>query len=179
MLALTRKTDYALVSVAALAAWAPSALSARELADRLGAPPAMLRNLLKDLAAAGILKSLQGSQGGYLLARDPDDILVGEVIRAIEGEPVLARCCTSEGHAAGEPLCSIESECRIKGAVRRLHLRVRELIETVTIRDLLEAEATGEERVIVGIGIDRSVESAFPGGSRRWNPLVRKDIVHP
>ena len=158
MLTLTRKTDYALVAVAALAAWSPRAASARDLADRLGVPPAMLRNVLKDLAAAGILDSVQGSQGGYLLARDPADVYVGEVIRAIEGEPVLARCCTSEDAQPGEPLCPLESACRIKGSVRRLHVRVHELISSVTIHDLLEAESM-DEQALVGIAIDRAGES--------------------
>ncbi len=176
MLTLTRKTDYALVAIAALAAWSPAPASARELADRLGMPPAMLRNLLKELAGAGVLVSVQGVHGGYRLARDPSEILVGDVVAAIEGEPVLARCCTSEEATPGEPLCPIESGCRIKGAVRRLHLRVRELIGSVTIQDLLDAEAH-DERALVGIGIDRGVEHAGPSGHapERWNPLVRKD----
>ena len=176
MLALTRKTDYALVAVAALAAWAPAAQSARDLADRLGMPPAMLRNLLKDLTAAGILASVQGTHGGYLLARSASEILVGEVVRAIEGEPVLARCCTSEDHTPGEALCPIESECRIKGAVKRLHLRVRDLIGSVTVQDLLDAEAH-DERAMVGVGIDRPTQCHTPAESARWNPLLRKDSL--
>ncbi len=166
MLTLTRKTDYALVAVAALAAWTPRAASARDLADRLGVPPAMLRNILKDLATAGVLESVQGAHGGYLLSRDPAEVFVGEVIRAIEGEPVLARCCTSDQHTPGEPLCPLESACRIKGAVRRLHVRVRELIDSVTIHDLLEAESQ-DEGTMIGIAIDRA-------GQARTNKLTNR-----
>jgi len=166
MLTLTRKTDYALVAVAALAAWMPRAASARDLADRLGIPSAMLRNVLKDLATAGILESVQGAHGGYLLARDPSEVLVGDVIRAIEGEPVLARCCTSDGHTPGEPLCPLENACRIKGAVRRLHVRVHDLISSVTIHDLLEAESQ-DEGAMVGIAIDRAAQDRTPATTPR------------
>jgi Rrf2 family protein len=178
MLTLSRKTDYALVAVSALAAWSPAALSARELADRLGMPPAMLRNVLKDLAGAGVLSSVQGSHGGYMLARDASDILVGEVIRAIEGDPVLARCCTSEDAAPGEALCPIESGCRIKGAVRRLHLRVRDLIGSVTVRDLLDAEEH-DVRALVGIGITRSGEHHVPPATAALHAASLKEATRP
>ena len=67
MLSLNRKTDYALVALAGLCA-ADQRLSARDLAGRLQLPLPVLRNILKVLTQRGVLRSEQGSRGGYRLA---------------------------------------------------------------------------------------------------------------
>lgn len=143
MLALTRKTDYALVAMVALAESAPGSRSARDLSARLRLPAAALRNILKDLARAGLLESTQGSAGGYRLAVPADRIALASIVRAIEGPVRLVPCCTP-GQPAESDACLREDSCRIKSVVRQLNDRLAGFLSEVTIADLLDGALHGE-----------------------------------
>lgn len=136
MISLTRKSDYALVAVAGLAG-APDLTSARELSDRLRLPLPALRNILKELAARGLVEAHQGSAGGYRLARAPERITVADVVEAIEGGAKLTPCCHPHSHP-GAASCRLESSCHIKSSVRSLHDRLNDVLRGTTIRDLLD-----------------------------------------
>lgn len=138
MLALTRKTDYALVALTALARAAEhgeEALSSTALAQRLSLPLPVLRNVLKALAGAGLLTSEQGPFGGYRLAVAPDELSVERVVEVIEGPVALTPCC-SEGSAPGSSECKRLDSCLIKEAVQALHQRLRAFLRSATIADL-------------------------------------------
>ena len=57
------------------------------IAERQQIPEDYLRQLLVQLRAAGLVKSVRGPHGGYLLAKTPDEISMGEVIEVLEGAP--------------------------------------------------------------------------------------------
>ena len=57
------------------------------IAERQQIPEDYLRQLLVQLRAAGLVKSVRGPHGGYLLAKTPADISMGEVIEVLEGAP--------------------------------------------------------------------------------------------
>lgn len=171
MLTLTRKTDYALVALAELASAegvrggesGRSGVSARELAERSDAPPAVLRNLLKSLASAGILESERGSRGGYRLARSAGSVSVAEVVEAVEGPVRLASCCGGAGD--GVEGCGIEDRCRVRSAVRLLNARVHEMLRATSIADLLAGRAAGSESAgLVGIELG-VVRGGGPAGA--------------
>src|ERR1700693_5736256 len=85
---LTRTACYGLIAVKHLAEQPrESSFSAKDLADFHGFPQEALAKILQRLARAGLLLSHHGIKGGYSLARDPHQISVLEVIRAIEGVP--------------------------------------------------------------------------------------------
>ena len=81
---LTRKTDYALVALAGLARHPAAYASARDLAGQLQLPLPVLRNILKQLAAAGLLASTRGPSGGYKLAVDSVGAGVGETVLVLD-----------------------------------------------------------------------------------------------
>jgi len=146
MLALTRKTDYALVALTALARAAErgeEALSSTALAQRLSLPLPVLRNILKALAAADLLASEQGPFGGYRLAVAPGELSVERVVEVIEGPVALAPCC-SESSEPGSPECQRLDACLIKGAVRSLHSQLRAFLRSATIADLARAAEAAE-----------------------------------
>jgi Rrf2 family transcriptional regulator, cysteine metabolism repressor len=58
----------------------------REIAQAQGISPSILTQVLLKLKAAGMVRSARGSAGGYSLARPPESIPLGEVLRAIDGE---------------------------------------------------------------------------------------------
>ena len=139
---LTRKTDYALVTLSVLAVEAASGgglLSARRIAAEQDLPLPLLMNLLKDLNRAGIIQSQRGAAGGYRLARAPDQIGLLQVIEALEGPVHIAECCPhSRRHGAGRPAsCRVGPECPILLPMQRLDQKVREFLAHLTLHELV------------------------------------------
>lgn len=66
------------------------------IADKQHIPARYLVQILLQLNRAGILNSVRGAKGGYVLARPPAEISVGDVIRAIEGPIEPAQCFSGE-----------------------------------------------------------------------------------
>ena len=139
MLALTRKTDYALVALAYLDkhfdATGKGAASAREIASEYALPLPLMRNVLKQLAQAGVVRSARGARGGYGLAIDPHCLTVMEIIDAIEGPFRFAPCV--DGLPVVDQGCPIECICPIREPIRRLHSSLRCFFEQLTLADLL------------------------------------------
>jgi len=135
MLSLTRKTDYALLVLAAMARSGSDKTSVRDLAEQSGVSVRLLANILNRLKQEGLIKSARGTKGGYGLAMDPDQITLTRLIEAIEGPMRLARCCQVEGEVQSDG-CRLEDSCITKEAVRKLHETLRNFLGQVTLRDL-------------------------------------------
>lgn len=134
LLTLNRKTDYALVALAGLATDLTTPVSARALSHRLRLPLPVLRNILKQLTRYGLLRSSQGTSGGYRLTRRPEEVALTEVIEAIEGPLRLTRCCDVDG----ADTCDLADVCAIRGPVQRTHRLVAAVLEKVTLADLID-----------------------------------------
>lgn len=135
MLLLTRKTDYALLALASLANLEPNGTSARDLSEKLHLPLPVLRNILKQLASRGVLKSTRGTKGGYRLAKPPSEISLAELVEVIEGPLRLTRCCpTRENEVESE--CKLEETCIIKMNVRKVHSRLMEFLDEVKLAEI-------------------------------------------
>src|SRR5437879_3758510 len=65
--------------------------SVRDIADRTGLPQPYLEQILLALKGAGLVRSKRGVGGGYILARPPDEIPLGQVVSPVDG-PIAARC---------------------------------------------------------------------------------------
>jgi Rrf2 family protein len=78
------KVDYGIRALLALAA-AGTPQTAESLAEEQGLPARFLGAILADLRRAGVVASQRGAEGGYRLSRDPRDITLAEVIRALDG----------------------------------------------------------------------------------------------
>ena len=117
---LSVKTDYATRAVLGLARHYPAsaALPAETLAAAQGAPGKFLIQILVELKAQGIVRSVRGMAGGYLLARAPAEITLADVLEAVDGPlfdaPALrAKDCPPELRRAFERLRqSLESAAR-------------------------------------------------------------------
>lgn len=84
---LTVKSDYAARAVLGLARHHPSSAAVRveHLAAQQSVPANYLVQILIELKAQGIVRSVRGKEGGYLLARAPAEITLGDVLRAVHG----------------------------------------------------------------------------------------------
>ena len=79
------KAEYAVRAMLELATTDDPLLKGERIARSQDIPLKFLENILVDLRHADLVHAQRGAEGGYRLARDPDDITLGEVIRAVEG----------------------------------------------------------------------------------------------
>ncbi len=135
MLALTKKTDYALVALAYLARRGRSVTSSREIAAGSGVPCAMLTNILKCLTHAGLVTSERGSRGGYALAVEPGDITLHCLMTAIEGPSHVVRCMIPGQSDAGSA-CLLEKSCPVREPAKNVYNRLRKFLEGISLAEL-------------------------------------------
>ena len=109
-------------------------VSIRELAARVDVSATYLEQLFNMLREAQVVCSVRGAQGGYLLARLPQDILVGTVIRALEGSmaPVI---CAEEGFT-----CTNSDACIESFLYKRIRQSIDVVIDHMTLQDMLDEE---------------------------------------
>ena len=128
---VSAKTDYAVRALLELAVGGEGPVKAERLAQAQAIPLKFLENILTDLRHAGIVRAQRGAEGGYWLARDPAEVTVGEVIRAVDG-----------------PLASVMGEApedvAYDGAAQNLRVvwvalraSMRSVVDEVTLEDVV------------------------------------------
>src|SRR5262245_59004598 len=131
MLRLSKKADYALMSMKHLAVRGDGASSsAREIAALYDIPIELLAKVLQRLVRRGVLASQQGTHGGYHLARPPAQISVADVIQAIDG-PVAVTACSTE-----EATCEQYAKCNVRDPLWRVRERILAALGECTIAEL-------------------------------------------
>ncbi|NTU96336.1 MAG: Rrf2 family transcriptional regulator [Chlorobiaceae bacterium] len=132
MLQISRKFEYGLHAVTYLASQAPErVVTVKEIADEIGFSQEFLSKAMQSLKRSGIVSSVQGVKGGYMLAKSPDDISLADIALSIEGEPHLVRCGVKPGS------CEISSTCQHRGAMQKLQQNIQALLASTTVRSLL------------------------------------------
>ena len=115
---VSKKSDYALrVLFDLVDQYGKGPLSIRELAQRSAIPKRFLEHILLDLKARGWVDSQPGKYGGYVLAQDPRDIRMGEVVRVFDHLLSPINCVSAHEYEK----CSQELTCRF----RRVFLEIR------------------------------------------------------
>lgn len=92
---ITREADYA-VRVVYTIMREGRKISAREIAESSGVTPRFALKILHKLTAAGIVKSYKGVNGGFALAKMPEEISIGEIIECIDGSFEIAHCLSED-----------------------------------------------------------------------------------
>lgn len=128
---LSRKGDYGLVLALALAAKnSQSPVSLSKISKDYNLPQNFVARLANSLKRSGILKSKEGFRGGYLLAREPEEITLFEILDALEG-PLSPYVCCSEGS------CRLNSACPSKGSWADIRQDLTASLKRKTLKDLL------------------------------------------
>ena len=137
MLRMGKMTDYATVVLASLAQEPTLARAAAELAERTRLSRPTVSKVLKGLQRAGMVISSRGAQGGYRLARRPDQITAAQILDVFEGPIAITEC----SGAASQ--CGIERLCRVGGAWQRVNAAIRRALEDVTLHQLAGLDPRG------------------------------------
>ncbi len=134
---LSVKSDYATRAVLSLARryQVETAVRVEDLAAEYGIPANYLVQILIVLKSKQIVKSLRGKEGGYLLARPPADITLGDILRAVHGQ-------VFDTPALSDPQCPPE----IRTAWKKLQKAAEHTADSITFQQLLE-ENTAKEKM--------------------------------
>jgi len=133
---LSRKARYALRALYALSADdARGPVLIADLSDRENIPHKFLEAILLELKNAGLLKSKKGKGGGYSLARSPDRITMGEVIRIIDG-PLAPIPCVSERAFVRCEECVDETTCGTRQVMKKVRDAIAAILDGTTLADV-------------------------------------------
>lgn len=134
-------------------------VSASLIAKQQDLSVAYLEQLLHRLKLEGIVSSVRGPKGGYYLAKDPEQISVGEIVRVLDGQLPLPNGKSKNGHrpSDGRRSRGVSQAQRIAQAVYRcVHERLTQSLDEVALGDLCEevraqAEAPLDHRYVFHI----------------------------
>ena len=156
MLRMGKMTDYATVVLASLAQEPTKHRAAAELAERTRLSRPTVSKVLKGLQRAGMVISSRGAQGGYHLARRPDQITAAQILDVFEGPIAITECSGASSQ------CGIERLCRVGGAWQRVNAAIRRALEDVTLHQLAGLDAAGLEGRRPGSGNSREYLKSAP-----------------
>lgn len=142
MMQVSQKTRYALRAVFELSRrHGQGPIRIADIAQSQAIPPRFLEGILHQLKQGGLLRSLRGARGGYELARDPQEISVGDLIRLIEG-PITPAPCTNEGNPEG---CPLFDNCVFLGLWKRAAEALSGVYDGTSFADLVAEDQKGRE----------------------------------
>jgi len=97
-------------------------------------PVKYLEQLIRTLKLAGIVKSVRGAKGGHLLAKKPEDISLGQIVRLFEGQIDLVDCVSSPEK------CEMASECMVRHAWYDVTKALYEKLDGISIAHLIDSD---------------------------------------
>lgn len=109
-------------------------VSLKSISERCGISEAYIMQIFLVLRRAGIVESVRGSQGGYVLARDPSRITAGKVLTALEG-PLAPVSCLAE---PGKNACRRFKNCSTRELWETMMETITQAAENVTVEELVE-----------------------------------------
>lgn len=106
-------------------------ISLRDVAARQGLSDKYLEQIVTPLSRAGLVRSVRGAGGGYLLTRKPEDYTVGDILRPLEGDLAPVECATDAG------FCDRCSECVTVELWREIHHAISQVVDNITLADMV------------------------------------------
>lgn len=121
----------------------------KQIAEEQDIPKHFLSKILQQLVRNDLLFSMKGPTGGFRLSRSPDQIILLEIVDAIDGLGIFTQC------GIGFKQCDDDHPCPIHNDFKEIRNQVRELFETKSLKDLVEDVKIGNSI----IGLKRKPES--------------------
>lgn len=130
MLKISKLTDYGTVVMAYLARNPEIVHSATEVSAKTNIALPTVSKILKMLAGDQLVTSVRGAKGGYRVSREPAEISIADIIRAMEGPVSLTDCAGENGGCEQEPFCSIASNWK------RINQTVLDALDGLNLKDM-------------------------------------------
>ncbi|MBO4213938.1 MAG: Rrf2 family transcriptional regulator [Lachnospiraceae bacterium] len=117
-------------------------VSLAEVAKRQDISISYLEQLMTKLKKANLVEAVRGASGGYVLSRKPEDISVGDVLRALEGDLSPVECATEEESC--EHSCGATGHCTTRLVWKKINDSVNDTINNIFISELVADSRKGE-----------------------------------
>jgi Rrf2 family protein len=138
---LSTRTRYGLRAILELAEnYGQGPLRLRTIAERQEISVKYLEHLMSVLKSAGIVRSIRGPNGGYFLARSPNEIRVSECFNYLEGPVITSEC------VGNSSFCHRAGDCVVRGLWIDVQNTVMELLRSTTLQSLIDRK--GENKVL-------------------------------
>ena len=124
---ISSKAHYGLQAAYILAREGTS-VSAKVLEKEIGVSSKYLERIMRIMTGIGVVSANRGAQGGYFLARKPEEVTVGEIVRALEDDLEIIGCVKSDGCV----------KCASNGVWKKLYKGINDLLDGITLADMLE-----------------------------------------
>lgn len=131
---ISYKGDYALKAILDLAQYYNEPVTIYDIAKRQDIPVKFLEQILLQLKREGFLISRRGAKGGYLLSRPPKKIILGDVIRVIDG-PIAPITCVSKNNRTQ---CDFSVRCVLYDIFEQVRDQISKIVDNVTFADLVK-----------------------------------------
>ena len=132
MLRFTKRVDYGLMAMQFVAFHqGVGPVAVKQIAEEFDIPTELLAKILQRLAKRGLIVSQNGPKGGYRLAHQPEEITVGQVVRALEGPIAIVTCYDDEGECRQMP------HCTLRRPVQKIQAAIRQLLDTMSLAELM------------------------------------------
>jgi len=133
---LSTKGRYGLKAIFELALnYGSGPVSLKKIAEKYDISESYLEQLFAKLRKGGYIDTVRGPQGGYFLARKPDEITVGMILRTLEGDITTSECISKE-------VCSRESICATRVILEKIENSINNVIDNITLADMYEERKT-------------------------------------
>jgi Rrf2 family protein len=130
MLRFTKRADYGLMAIHYIAVHDEvGTVSPKRIAEEFAIPPELLAKILQRLAKRRLITSQNGPKGGYVLARLPSEISVGQVVRALEGPINIVSCFDHAG-------CPQEERCNLRRPVQKIQAAISQMLDSMSLAEL-------------------------------------------
>ena len=132
---LSTKGRYGLRAMVDLADFSEeSPQSIANIAQRQSISDSYLEQLMAKLKKANLIKSIRGSQGGYVLARPSNEISVGEILRALEGDLLPIKCMGLRDETG----CQDSDKCVTKNVWKRIDDSIQNAVDSIWLSEFVE-----------------------------------------
>ncbi|MGH8047908.1 MAG: RrF2 family transcriptional regulator [Chthoniobacterales bacterium] len=141
---LSMRTDYALRALFTLVEhYGGQPIPIAELARRNDVPKRFLEHIMLDLKERNWVESTAGKRGGYVLARSPEKISMGEVVRHFDGYLAPLACVSVTDYKR----CSQEPVCRFRRIMLQSRNIVARLMDDASLADVMRGTPVSEREV--------------------------------
>lgn len=132
MFKLSKKVEYALLSLQYLALRDGELATAKEISEQLNISFEFLSKTLQTLMKNGLIRSQQGIKGGYVLARGPEIITISHVVAALDSSPRVVECVNNDDRDD----CNRAEDCTIKHPMLVIQKKIEAIFDSTTISEL-------------------------------------------
>jgi len=148
---VTRYTDYSLRVLIYLGLSGDRRSTIRDISGAYSISRNHLMKVVQQLAAQGFVNSVRGVGGGLTLARAPDQIRIGEVVRCMEPDLALVECMRPDN------ACVITEACRLRHMLARARETFIDVLDEYSLEDLLQPESADRIALMLKISRDNDV----------------------